>query len=507
LYFGKVMISCLSVEQVSRYFSILNINDSSSAAVAYSMADRIQINRLIDAYCGSADDSAWRIRHLVAEYLGYPFFTTSQAQRFTLFREECNSLIQRSNQEKPANTAACVILQAAHDPKEMFNSLAFLPQLKLLATTHFIVFQLIGLQGETLGGTIRKIARDLNNRPIKSLIVRAHGDADTIAFNRNSIYSASNVKAEDFDLLDPLCSIIFDACSTGQNLAKKVAEVCHSRSVFAARDDNIGASFIPCCSDHGYGMITFDTSRNLISRRYQLLNASVIELLPCSATHKKIEELKKAKFEHEIEAAEAGDPVAQSRVAEAYDKGVLVAQSDKNAFIWYQKAAIQELASAQYNMSIAYKYGLGVSQSPEKAFMWCEKAALKSYMKAEYDIGQYYEKGFGVAQSYEKAYGWYLRAAQQSDGVAESNIGYLYYKGFGVSRSDKHATEWWQLGAVHGSASAQYNLGVAYHSGIGVIKSIDLSLFWLRKAAEQGDKIAQEYIEIVEKEIHDGNRS
>lgn len=45
--------------------------------------------------------------------------------------------------------------------------------------------------------------------------------------------------------------------------------------------------------------------------------------------------------------AEAGDASAQFALAEAYDFGNGVAQSDKNALLWYRKSADQGFAPAQ----------------------------------------------------------------------------------------------------------------------------------------------------------------
>ena len=66
--------------------------------------------------------------------------------------------------------------------------------------------------------------------------------------------------------------------------------------------------------------------------------------------------------------------------------------------------------------------GGGVAQSYEKAAKWYQKAADQGVAKAQYNLGNCYRLGQGVAQSYEKAAKWYQKAADQGD--AEENVCY-----------------------------------------------------------------------------------
>ena len=54
-----------------------------------------------------------------------------------------------------------------------------------------------------------------------------------------------------------------------------------------------------------------------------------------------------------------------------YEQGEDPAQ----ALAWYQKAAAQGHAAAQFNLGRMYEYGLGVDKDPAQALAWYQKAA------------------------------------------------------------------------------------------------------------------------------------
>lgn len=71
-------------------------------------------------------------------------------------------------------------------------------------------------------------------------------------------------------------------------------------------------------------------------------------------------------------AAEKGKKGAQYRLARCYDKGHGVAENNAIAVKWYQKAAAQGHAKAQYHLGKAYllgKKGLTVDKEKAKALL------------------------------------------------------------------------------------------------------------------------------------------
>jgi hypothetical protein len=58
-----------------------------------------------------------------------------------------------------------------------------------------------------------------------------------------------------------------------------------------------------------------------------------------------------------------------------YYNGNGVIQDYKQAVAWYQKAADQGNAGAQYNLGFMYKNGYGVNKDSKQAVAWYQKAA------------------------------------------------------------------------------------------------------------------------------------
>ena len=60
-----------------------------------------------------------------------------------------------------------------------------------------------------------------------------------------------------------------------------------------------------------------------------------------------------------------------------YDNGEGVTKDAVKAVEWYQKAAGQGYAIAQYNLGLMYHIGIGVTQDAVKAVEWYRKAAAQ----------------------------------------------------------------------------------------------------------------------------------
>jgi TPR repeat protein len=62
-------------------------------------------------------------------------------------------------------------------------------------------------------------------------------------------------------------------------------------------------------------------------------------------------------------------------LGELYYFGLGVDKDYEKAAEWYQKAALQGDADAQYKLGVCYYYGHGTSQDHTKAVEWLQKAA------------------------------------------------------------------------------------------------------------------------------------
>ncbi|MCE9951345.1 sel1 repeat family protein, partial [Aeromonas allosaccharophila] len=71
------------------------------------------------------------------------------------------------------------------------------------------------------------------------------------------------------------------------------------------------------------------------------------------------------------------------------------------AIEWFEKAAEQGFAMAQYSLGVMYSQGQGVTQDDQQAVNWFAKAAAQGNAKAQYNLGVMYRQGQGVTQDYQ----------------------------------------------------------------------------------------------------------
>ncbi|MGA3265468.1 MAG: tetratricopeptide repeat protein [Verrucomicrobiota bacterium] len=208
-------------------------------------------------------------------------------------------------------------------------------------------------------------------------------------------------------------------------------------------------------------------------------------------------------------AATNGDIYSEFQLAELYRDNEEVRNSQVS-FRWFLRVA-QEYAStnpetifarqALIPVAEAYDKGLGVAQDSLEAIKWYTKAAEDGSAEAQWRLGLKYDLGEGVGVDKQMALQWYLKAANAPklfkiitpSGVAEAqrNLGYLYRDGEGVARDMQEALDWFRKAAENGDPSSQYEVGKAYDTGVGILQDKEEALKWYRKAAYQGDKAAQ----------------
>ncbi len=174
-----------------------------------------------------------------------------------------------------------------------------------------------------------------------------------------------------------------------------------------------------------------------------------------------------------------------------YGNGIGIAKDEQKAVEWFQKAADQGYAVAQFNMGMGYANGRGVDKDERKAVEWFQKAADQGYAAAQNNLGWMYGNGIGVDKDEQKAVEYYQKAADQGDATAQVNLGGMYANGRGVDKDERKAVEWYQKAADQGDATAQYNLGWRYANGRGVAKDDYKAVEWYQKAADQGYAAAQ----------------
>jgi TPR repeat protein len=232
-------------------------------------------------------------------------------------------------------------------------------------------------------------------------------------------------------------------------------------------------------------------------------------------------------IEERISEAETGDPVAQSKLAFMYAKGIHAKKDEKTAIYWFKEAANKGHVNAQYNLALMYSKGKGVDQDYNEARKWYELAAENGDVISQYTLGEMYTKGVGTEKDLDNAFKWFMEAAEQENTnaeykvaemlnkgigididlnaaftwyekaatkghtLAQMKLAYMYGKGHGVKRNDTESYHWFRKAAEQGHPKAQYNLGVIYSKGRGIEKDIDEAIKWYGLATAQGDEHAE----------------
>jgi uncharacterized protein len=147
-------------------------------------------------------------------------------------------------------------------------------------------------------------------------------------------------------------------------------------------------------------------------------------------------------------AAEAGNPVADLRLAMMYEKGDGVPRNLNRAFGYYKAAAEKGEPAAQTELAGYYEYGDGVVQDDwDESAKWLRASAEQGWLKGEQGLGRAYEYGIGVPLNLNEAIAWYDKAAAKGDGQAAYFAKYLR-DNHGIDGSSRDADEQAMLGPL-----------------------------------------------------------
>ena len=114
-------------------------------------------------------------------------------------------------------------------------------------------------------------------------------------------------------------------------------------------------------------------------------------------------------------AAEAGNAVAQLRLALLYDQGDGVPRSAKTAFEWYSRAASQGEPESQNQVGLFYELGEGVPENWDLAARLYQASAQQGWMKGQFSLARAYQFGIGVPQDRQTAIAWFTKAGAQGN--------------------------------------------------------------------------------------------
>jgi localization factor PodJL len=128
-----------------------------------------------------------------------------------------------------------------------------------------------------------------------------------------------------------------------------------------------------------------------------------------------------------------------------------------------------------------------LTRDPHAAAQWFERAASEGLAPAQYRIGSMYEKGIGVARDTAIARTWYKKAADAGNARAMHNLAVLSAEVVGIKPDYSEAADWFRKAAQLGVKDSQFNLAILYARGMGVPQDLGQSWLWFSLAAQQGD--------------------
>ncbi len=190
--------------------------------------------------------------------------------------------------------------------------------------------------------------------------------------------------------------------------------------------------------------------------------------------------------------AEAGDPAAQTLIAEIYWNGLGVAINRKEAAAWYKFAADGGNPSAQFSYANILLRGLLVDTDTKTGRELMEKAAEAGNIQAQFNLAQIITASRPTWAGFKNALPWYEKAAKAGLPDAQYALSNIYAEAKGVVTTDEEKARLWLKRAAEGGLdTAQVEYGVWLVNGRGGPKNENEAFVWFQRAAAQRNVLAQ----------------
>jgi localization factor PodJL len=131
-----------------------------------------------------------------------------------------------------------------------------------------------------------------------------------------------------------------------------------------------------------------------------------------------------------------------------------------------------------------------VAQNLTEAAEWFERAAKQGLAPAQFRLAGLYEKGLGVKKNLDTARRFYAAAGTAGNAKALHNLAVLYAEGIDGRPDYQTAARWFRKASDYGVTDSQYNLAILYARGIGVEQNLTEAYKWFALAARDGDSEA-----------------
>lgn len=120
-----------------------------------------------------------------------------------------------------------------------------------------------------------------------------------------------------------------------------------------------------------------------------------------------------------------------------------------------------------------------------------EAAAAQGDAAAQFHLSNEYESGRGVKKDVRRAAQLLQSAAKLGHGLAQFHLGRFHADGIGVKQDLGRCARLWEAAAKQGVDEAQFGLAVYYESGRGVKQDVKKALTLFQAAADQGHMKSQ----------------
>jgi hypothetical protein len=172
-----------------------------------------------------------------------------------------------------------------------------------------------------------------------------------------------------------------------------------------------------------------------------------------------------------------------------------------------ERAAYSGQADAQLLLGNLYLQGSRVvAKNDLTAARWFQMAAAQGMAAAQFNLGLMHYDGVGLPLDHVQAAGWYQLAAQQGHTGAQVNLAFMYSNGKGVAQYDAEAARLYALAAEKGHPGAQFNIGLVFANGKGVVQDLVKAHMWLSIAIASGFRQAIETRDAIELNMTDAEK-
>lgn len=188
--------------------------------------------------------------------------------------------------------------------------------------------------------------------------------------------------------------------------------------------------------------------------------------------------------------AEYGDADAARWLGEMYMYGTGAGEggperNDADAVRAFEQAAQAGHPVAQWRLAFHYRHGRGVEQDRTASYRWYRASAEQGLTQAMNELGEHYQRGWGVEADEDEAYRWFLTSAEAGDAQGADALARMYRtEGVGPYDDDERAAHWYRVSAEAGWMGGMRGLGDAYRFGRGVEQDRVEALGWYIKAEE-----------------------